>query len=283
MNISKGRAQRLTLRLWLQLLIGTGTLVSAFSIPGGTFPLPIYRTDLETVGTPPPLAEIRRVVLSGTDFRQLWTEALTSLPDLKPHTVKPDITGEKEADGHIQDLAETRGYRLQAESTAQLILLDGQLVHPDVKAAWRRLVAAARKDRVGLVNNSGYRSVARQRQLFLSRFRAAGGSRYSHADIASGRADGLLGRILATTSIPGYSRHHTGYTVDIGDRATGQMFQSFAASPGYRWMSRDNYVNARRHGFIPSYPPGAGRQGPNPEPWEFVWIGDLQIPSYSPS
>jgi LAS superfamily LD-carboxypeptidase LdcB len=240
----------------------------------------VRRTITDSAGQEPSKVVIRRVILSGVDFRQLWIEALSSLQDLKAHTTKPSITGNPMADKHIQTLAEARGYRLQAESTAQLARLDGELVHPAVLAAWQRLVGAARQDGVGLVNNSGYRSVTRQRQLFLSRFQAAGGSRYSSADIAAGRADSLLDRILSTSSIPGYSRHHTGYTVDIGDRTTGQTFHTFASSPGYAWMSKGNYANARRFGFIPSYPPGAGRQGPDPEPWEFVWIGDLQIPSY---
>src|SRR5690606_25521512 len=34
-----------------------------------------------------------------------------------------------------------------------------------------------------------------------------------------------------------------------------------------------NYANAKRFGFIPSYPPDGGKQGPEPEPWEFVWVG----------
>ena len=35
----------------------------------------------------------------------------------------------------------------------------------------------------------------------------------------------------------------------------------------------DNFYNAKRFGFIPSYPDDLNAQGPNPEPWEFVWVG----------
>jgi LAS superfamily LD-carboxypeptidase LdcB len=262
-------------------MIGSVFLICTFAFLGTSNPAFVYRTTSATAGITPPLASIRRIVLTGRDFRQLWTEALLVLPDLKPYTTKPPITGNAAADIHIQSLAEKRGYRLQPVSTAKLVSLDSQLVHPSIHSAWTKMRAAAQRSGVDMVNNSGYRSVDRQRQLFLSRFGAAGGSRFSDAQIASGQADAILDRILSTSSIPGYSRHHTAYTVDVGDRSTGQTFQSFEASPAYRWMSRGNYANARRFGFIPSYPPGAGRQGPDPEPWEFVWVGDLQIPSYS--
>lgn len=277
-----GREQRQFSFRKFKLLVLMSCILVAVLFMNVSWPRPAYleRIDLSSQASPPPIAIIERIVLSGADFQALWLEALVSLPDLKPIKVKPSITGNAVADARIQSLAEARGYRLQAESTVALVPVDGQPVHPDVKTAWERLVAAARGDGIGLINTSGFRSVDRQRQLFVSRFRAAGGSGYSNREIAAGKADNLLDRILSTSSIPGYSRHHTGYTVDIGDRTTGQAFQAFTASPGYRWMSARNYANARRFGFIPSYPPGAGLQGPDPEAWEFVWVDDLQIPGH---
>ncbi len=38
-------------------------------------------------------------------------------------------------------------------------------------------------------------------------------------------------------------------------------------------MAADNYRVAKQFGFIPSYPSGAGAQGPEPEPWEYVYVG----------
>ena len=38
-------------------------------------------------------------------------------------------------------------------------------------------------------------------------------------------------------------------------------------------MAANNFAEAKRHGFVPSYPAGAGPQGPRPEPWEFVYVG----------
>ena len=62
--------------------------------------------------------------------------------------------------------------------------------------------------------NSGYRSIAQQREIFRRRL---GG--WSTAQIASGQADGAIEAVLAYHSIPGYSKHHTGVTMDLSTRA----------------------------------------------------------------
>ena len=38
-------------------------------------------------------------------------------------------------------------------------------------------------------------------------------------------------------------------------------------------MSADNYAAAKVFGFVPSYPVGATAIGPDPEPWEFTYVG----------
>ena len=73
---------------------------------------------------------------------------------------------------------------------------------------------------------------------------------------------------MQVTAPPGYSRHHSGYTIDISGSTP-----IFANSPGFDWISKDNYANSREFGFIPSYPPNTPNQGPNPEEWEYIWVG----------
>ncbi|HEY6530854.1 MAG TPA: hypothetical protein VIY72_01025, partial [Acidimicrobiales bacterium] len=51
----------------------------------------------------------------------------------------------------------------------------------------------------------------------------------------------------------------------------------FASSAAYRWLSEANYANAKVFGFVPSYPVGAGAIGPDPEPWEFTYVGVRQL------
>jgi LAS superfamily LD-carboxypeptidase LdcB len=97
---------------------------------------------------------------------------------------------------------------------------------------------------------------------------------YGGAEPAYGGAEAAIEAVLRESAPPGFSRHHTGYTMDLYDPSTGRDFTAFAASPAFRWLSASNYLNAKRFGFIPSYPEGATGQGPDPEPWEYTWVGE---------
>jgi LAS superfamily LD-carboxypeptidase LdcB len=73
------------------------------------------------------------------------------------------------------------------------------------------------------------------------------------------------------TAVPGYSRHHTGYTVDIA--CENQTTLSFIYTVCFKWLSQNNYERTKKFGWIPSYPEEAVLQGPEPESWEYVWVG----------
>ena len=57
----------------------------------------------------------------------------------------------------------------------------------------------------------------------------------------------------------------------------GAVLDAFAATPAYSWLSDNGFANARAHGWLPSYPDGVANLGPNPEVWEFVWVGTTNI------
>ncbi|MBI4101081.1 D-alanyl-D-alanine carboxypeptidase family protein [Candidatus Microgenomates bacterium] len=200
------------------------------------------------------------------------------LPNLKALEVTPPITGLEEPDKHIRVLAEARGYRLQAVPTGQLVDLEQVNAQPALVGDWNELKAAA-KNEVGITLTivSGYRSVELQRQVFLTQFDKATkeglGRSYRSQDITSGELDEVINKVLGEFSIPGYSRHHTGYSLDIEDTSSGASFEQFEQTKGFEWLSRNQYENARRFGFIPGYPVGATKLGPNAEPWEIVWVG----------
>ena len=80
---------------------------------------------------------------------------------------------------------------------------------------------------------------------------------------------------LRWSAIPGYSWHHTGYAIDLREGIF--ELKQFIYSESYQWLIADNYRQARTHGWIPNYPPGIQNQGPDPEPWEFVWVGDVDL------
>ena len=128
------------------------------------------------------------------------------------------------------------------------------------------LLAAAQEESIEILITHVYRSVEEQRQLFTQRLQRQG---FTFSQLADGASDIAIDAVLQQASPPGYSRHHSGYTLDFRDSSA----PFFATSPAYAWLSADNFENAKQFGFIPSYPEGVPDQGPNPETWEFVWVG----------
>ena len=183
----------------------------------------------------------------------------------------PLITYNKQVDLYIQKLAISKGYKLRYEANESMLEHIGNLrLQPEVLHAWKKMKSAAASEGIHLDLISGYRSIAKQRSIFLNNF----GTDFTNAQILKGHADEQLHLILTTRSIPGYSKHHTGYTIDITDRSIGYDFTKFKQTSGYEWISKNNFENARKFGFIPSYPEGVEGFGPAPEAWEYVWIGD---------
>jgi hypothetical protein len=168
------------------------------------------------------------------------------------------ITGNSSLDSRIWDLAFARGYEMRPTAIeSNLVSKDGLLMQPLAAQAWGDLKAAAKDAGYSLWAKSAYRSVATQRSIFNRRL--------------LGTSDSSINATLAYHSVPGTSRHHTAYTLDI--TLPGRELWQFKGTAAYTWLTKDNYYNAKRFGFVPSYPPGVGSQGPNPEPWEFVYVG----------
>lgn len=203
---------------------------------------------------------------SGNEFRILYDQLLQ--PNLNKVDIPPAITGNDIADTRIRQIAESRGYRLRSSPINSLPYIDGVLMQPLVSSSWRALKQESINAGLNLSITSAYRSVESQRQLFLGRLTALG---VNYSDIANGLADEEINETLITTAVPGYSKHHTGYTVDL--LCAGYEFENFKNSSCNEWLAADNFRVAKEHGFIPSYPPDADLQGPNPEAWEYVWVG----------
>lgn len=196
-------------------------------------------------------------------------------PNTKEITVPQPITGNVLADERIRTIAEKRGFSLRSIPVARIVKTDepdlegDDLLQPLALSAWQDLKISAKRAGVPLRLQSAYRSVEYQRELFVNELVKS--AAYT-TDIANGLVDAKIDRILTTTAPPGYSRHHTGYAIDLACYPGG-VFIAFTKSPCDTWLSANNYENAKKHGWIPSYPSGLTKQGPEPESWEYVWVG----------
>ncbi|CAN5858087.1 hypothetical protein BH23ACT5_BH23ACT5_11180 [soil metagenome] len=194
-------------------------------------------------------------VYSGDEFNDLFTHArLDGLDDIGP---SPAITNSTATDRRIRTIAERRGYLRRPVARGPLVSADGHLVQAPAAAAWRGLQAEARRAGHSISIISAFRGISTQRTVFLRR--------------SNSFSDNAIDARLRWAAPPGYSKHHTGYAIDIA-RGGGSAF-GFGSTAAFRWLAADNNANAKRFGFIPSYPPDASRQGPDPEPWEWTYVG----------
>lgn len=192
-------------------------------------------------------------------IQDLIEYAFQELPLLVASAEEQPITGDPSVDDRIWELALRRGYEMQpsAENGA-LVPHDGVLMQMLTATAWADLQDAAAAAGHEIAITSAHRSFVEQREIFLSRL--------------EGTSDGEIDRSLAVAAPPGASRHHSGYTLDI--REVDDIFGDFGATQSYQWLAADNYYNAKRFGFLPSYPPSISDSGPDPEAWEWVYVGE---------
>jgi zinc D-Ala-D-Ala carboxypeptidase len=133
----------------------------------------------------------------------------------------------------------------------------GKVVMLQVAAAERflEMQRAARRDGIDLVAVSGFRDKAYQQGLF-------------------DRNLGKMGQAIEVTKVsapPGYSEHHTGYALDVGDGSQPETHvePTFEQTRAFGWLQS----NAGRFGFEMSFPKD-NKQGVSYEPWHWRFIGD---------
>lgn len=152
------------------------------------------------------------------------------------------------------------GHRAYEEAPAETlipIVADGSIrLRATAAPQFQQMVAAARADGVSLVPLSGFRSVEEQQYLFFG--------------IKAER--GLRAEDRATVSAPpGYSEHHTGYAIDIGDgnQPETNFEQSFETTAAFRWLRE----NAAFYSFELSFEKGEPGLV-SYEPWQWRFVGD---------
>ncbi len=127
------------------------------------------------------------------------------------------------------------------------------------KAAAERFLAMqtdAKTQGIILVPISGFRSVQEQQYLFFK-------VKEQRKQATSKRAE--------VSAPPGYSEHHTGYAVDIGDgqAPSSNLNQNFEQTAAFSWLEK----NANQYSFEMSFPVN-NAQGVSYEPWHWRYVGD---------
>ncbi len=121
---------------------------------------------------------------------------------------------------------------------------------PRAAAAWVAMREAAARVDVRLLAISGFRSVARQREIVRRK-------------LAAGHA---WAEILRVNAFPGHSEHHTGRAIDIGSPDCAHLTERFESTREFAWLGE----KASGFGFTASYPRG-GASGVIYEPWHWLW------------
>lgn len=134
-------------------------------------------------------------------------------------------------------------------STARVVKL-----LPCAAAAFREMQEAAHRDAIKIIPISGYRGFAQQRYLF-----GRGVKEYGSRESAARRY-----------APPGYSEHHTGLALDLGDQVHPEcdLLPCFQKTHAYAWLAK----NASRFGFELSFP--TEREEMSFEPWHWRFIGN---------
>ncbi|MDB9517662.1 D-alanyl-D-alanine carboxypeptidase family protein [Roseofilum reptotaenium CS-1145] len=121
---------------------------------------------------------------------------------------------------------------------------------------FQQMVNAAQRDGVVLVPLSAFRSLNDQEYLFFD-------VKAQRGQVATQRAE--------VSAPPGYSEHHTGYAIDIGDGYVPAVDFSpeFENTSAFKWLEE----NAAYYSFELSFPPN-NPQGISYEPWHWRFVGD---------
>lgn len=234
---------------------------------------------LREVESPSPQPRSQRVWLVGllvgwgaiALFAGLWFASLsqsssrttTSQKSQAAPTTEPSPTSTEAVNNsrHSPDIVLGKSghfaYKEAPGAELQPIAADGRLkLRKAAAQQYNAMVAAARAQGVILVPISGFRSAAEQQHLFF--------------DVKAQR--GQVAAERATVSAPpGYSEHHTGYAVDVGDGRVPatNLSPNFEKTAAFRWLQ----ANAARYSFEKSFPKN-NAQGVSYEPWHWRFVGD---------
>lgn len=155
------------------------------------------------------------------------------------------------------DMLVNKHYKLDEDFVPDdLVEFDQEYCNDDVQegnreavVAFKNMYEAAKKEGLGLVINSSYRSYQDQENI-CNTFKDLYGEGY----------------VTKYVALPGFSEHQTGLAFDIGSTSS----KIFAESKEYEWMKE----NAYKYGFILRFTKAnAYITGFRSEPWHYRYVG----------
>ncbi len=189
-----------------------------------------------------------------------WLRPQPSLVTSSPATpeVTPVITPTPLATSPaVENVLGHLPYEEASISQLKAVTPDGQIRLRQAAAdKFLQMQAQARASGVILAPISGFRSISEQNYLFFQVKQERNQETRKRAEVSAP---------------PGYSEHHTGYAIDIGDARSPatNLSSNFANTAAFRWLKN----NAAKYSFEMSFPEN-NPQGVNYEPWHWRYVGD---------
>ncbi|BBF44523.1 D-alanyl-D-alanine carboxypeptidase [Lachnospiraceae bacterium KM106-2] len=135
-----------------------------------------------------------------------------------------------------------------------------KLLRKKAATAIEKLCAGAKEEGYTITGVSGYRSYARQQEIYYKNIRKYGKTYTSQYSAA-----------------PGYSEHQTGLSMDVSSPSfSNNLDEDFINTDEGKWLNKNCY----KYGFIIRFPKGKEEQtGYSYEPWHIRYVG-VELATY---
>jgi zinc D-Ala-D-Ala carboxypeptidase len=186
-----------------------------------------------------------------------WSMPRTAQAPMSPAATSAPTSAAPPASPSPDSLLGHLAYKEAPQSDLAAVTPDGRVkLRASAAKQLAAMVASAQSAGVALLPLSGYRSIHDQNYLFFD-------VKAERGQVATERAQ--------VSAPPGYSEHHTGYAIDIGDgsRPAANLKTSFEDSAAFRWLK----ANAAYYSFELSFP-AHNLQGVSYEPWHWRFVGN---------
>jgi D-alanyl-D-alanine carboxypeptidase len=196
------------------------------------------------------------IAASALLFRPTANVSENPIPTVTPTPTTPAPTPRPTTET-IENVLGHLPYEEAPASELKAITPDGRIrLRSSAADAFLQMQKAARADGIILSPLSAFRTNREQNRLFFE-------IKQQRNQEAKKRAE--------VSAPPGYSEHHTGYAIDIGDGRSpaANLSVSFEQTAAFRWLKN----NANRYSFEISFPPN-NSQGVSYEPWHWRYVGD---------